>query len=78
MAIRLDTGEIMKPLDSVTTPREILDTFDISRGSLRNAMLKDRFEWVQIARTVIIDRSSFLEWWAERDAHGLDVWFMMK
>lgn len=78
MAIRLDTGEIVSPLDSVTTVREVLDTFPITRGCLRNAMMKDRFEWVQISRTVIIDRSSFLNWWAERDPKGLDVWFLMK
>ena len=64
MAIQLSTGEIVCPLDLVTTAREIVDTFPISRGMLRNAMLKDKFEWTQISRTVIIDRETFLEWWS--------------
>lgn len=78
MAIKLDDGEIINPLDAVTTPAEILETFDISRGALRNAMYKDRFEWVQIKRTIIIDRETFLNWWTNRDPRGLDVWLVMK
>ncbi len=76
MAIKLSDGEIVKPLDTVTTPAEILETFNISRGALRNAMWKDRFEWVQIKRTVIIDRETFLDWWASRDPRGLDLWIL--
>lgn len=74
-----DTGEIIKPLDTVTTPAELLASFpDLSRGALRNAMYADRFEWVQIRRTIIIDRDSFLDWWSVRDPRGLDMWFLMK
>jgi hypothetical protein len=78
MGIVMDTGEIVNNLDTVTTPHELMETFDISRGQLRNAMMKDRFEWVQIGRTIIIDRESFLDWWMPRDPKGLDIWFVMK
>jgi len=76
MAIRLSTGEIVKPLDSVTTPSEILASFpNISRGALRMWMLKDKFEWVQIRRTVIIDRDSFLDFYHQHNPQGLDIMF---
>jgi len=78
MAIKLSDGEIVKPIDAVTTPAEIMGTFDISRTTLRWAMLRDDFEWVQIRRTIIIDRESFLDWWANRDPRGLDLWMIKK
>lgn len=80
MAIIMEaTGEIIPTLDLVTTPAELLDTFPtLSRGALRNAMLADKFEWVQIRRTIIIDRDTFLDWWSSRDPRGLDMWFIAK
>lgn len=78
MAIKLSDGEVIDPLDAITTPAEILETFNISRGALRNAMVKDRFQWVQIKRTIVIDRETFLDWWASRDPRGLDTWLVMK
>jgi hypothetical protein len=73
VAIRLDTGEIVEPLELVTTVREITDEFPISRGALQMWMYKDAFEWVQIGRTIIIDRESFVNFWNERNHSSLDV-----
>lgn len=78
MGVHVETGEIIKPIDLVTTPTELIETLGISRGQLRNAMYRDDFEWVQIRRTVIIDRESFMDWWAKRDPHGLDMWILKK
>lgn len=79
MAIRLSTGEIVNPLDAVTTPTEILASFpEISRGALRNWMMKDKFAWVQIRRTVIINRDSFLDFYQTKSPNGLDIWFISR
>jgi hypothetical protein len=59
MAIRLETGEVVKPLDLITTVREVTEDFHISRSSLYMMMYKDKFEWVKVRGTVIIDRESF-------------------
>ncbi len=63
MAIRLDTGEIVKPLDLVTTVKEVTEDFHVSRGSLYMWMYKDKFEWTKVRGTVIIDRESFVDFW---------------
>ena len=78
MGIHISTGEIVKPLDLITTPAELMETLGISRSELRWGMLRDDFEWVQIRRTIVIDRETFLDWWAKRDPHGLDLWLIKK
>lgn len=68
MAIKLETGEVVKPLDLVTTVREVTEDFHISRGSLYMWMYKDRFEWVKVRGTVLIDRESFTNFYrSERE-----------
>lgn len=61
MGIRLETGEVISVLDCVTTIKEVTEDFHISRGSLYMWMYKDKFEWVKIRGTVLIDRESFVE-----------------
>lgn len=78
MAIKLVDGESIELLDAVTTLAEIMETYKIGRSVLRNAMDKDRFQWVQIKRAIIVDKESFLDWWATRDPRGLDTWLVMK
>lgn len=73
MAIRLETGEVIHVLDAVTTLKEITQQFPISRGALVMHMYKDRFEWVQICGTFIIDRESFVDFWNEKHQNSLDV-----
>ena len=66
MAIKLETGEVVKPLDLITTVREVTEDFHISRGSLYMFMYKDKFEWTKVRGTVLIDRESFVDFWRER------------
>jgi hypothetical protein len=74
MGIHVSTGEILSALDLVTTPSEIIEELGIKRGTLRNWMSKDYFEWVQIRRTVLIDRESFLEFYNKSSPTRLDNW----
>lgn len=73
MAIQLSTGEIVDPLDVVTTIKEITETFPISRGSVVMWMYQDKFEWRQVAGTFIISSESFVDFWNDKYRNSLDV-----
>jgi len=78
MAIKLSDQQPVKAIDAVTTPAQILKTYPIGRSQLRWGMLRDKFEWIQIDRTIIIDRETFLNWWASENPRGIDTFLIMK
>jgi hypothetical protein len=72
MEVKLPNGETIAVLELVTTIKEVTEDFHVSRGSLYMWMYKDKFEWVKVRGTVLIDRQSFVDFY-HSERNRLDV-----